>query len=320
MKSILSLVFFGSLLFSNCTKEAVATEDQANQSTEVTVATPVVTAEPSFVTDVATLSAFAPESSGIVLSDGFIYTHNDSGNSSVFYKIKPEDGALVQSISVTNYPNVDWEDITADENYIYLGDCGNNDGIRTNLKILKISKSQLTSQTGQTASVTAEAIEFSYSDQTSFLSSSTHNFDCETVISKGDSLYLFTKNRGDNNTKVYKLSKTPGKYSLTTLTSYAVNGLVTGGDYNATTNEIVLIGYSASGHKNSFVFLLSNFTGDSFFGGTVARKTIGNATNDWQTEGIAFGSTDGKKIFVSCETTAFSKSKLYSTNKTTLGF
>jgi hypothetical protein len=184
--------------------------------------------EQDIVSKIGSMFDYAPESSGIVLSDGYIFTINDSGNSSIFYKENPLDGSLVQSIYVTNYDNKDWEDITADSNYIYIGDFGNNSGIRTDLRVLKISKSQFINDTTSAVSVTAEAIEFSYTEQTSFISSNTHNFDCESIISKGDNLYLFTKNRGDNNTRAYKLSKEPGQYFLTILASYQVNGLVTG--------------------------------------------------------------------------------------------
>lgn len=306
-----------SLLSVSCTTQSVADETVAVVVTPDPVPTVV---KPDFVTELGSMWSFAPESSGVVLSDGFIYTHNDSGNSSVFFKVNPADATLVQTIKVSNFSNVDWEDITADDDFIYIGDFGNNDGIRKDLKVLKISKSQFKNTTDKIVYVTAEAIQFSYTEQTSFIATSTHNFDCETLISKGDSLYIFTKNRGDNATRVYKLSKIPGVYAVTAIGSYNVKGLVTGGDYNAQTNEVVLIGYSASGHKNSFVYLLSNFTDDSFFAGKVVEKIIGNPTNDWQTEGIAFGSTDGKKLFLSCETTAFTKSELYTTDKATVGF
>ena len=275
--------------------------------------------EEGFVSEIGPMFDYAPESSGIVLSDGYIFTINDSGNSSIIYKVNPSDGSLVQSISVNNYDNRDWEDIAADSDYIYIGDFGNNSGKRTDLRVLKISKSQFINNTASTVSVSAEAIEFSYSEQTSFISSSTHNFDCESLISKEDNLYLFTKNRGDNKTRAYKLSKEPGQYSLTTLTSYDVNGLVSGGDYNAQTNELVLIGYAASMHTNSFVCMFSNFTDDSFFSADVTKKVIGTASNNWQTEAIAFGSTDGENLFISCESTGFSIATLYKTDKTTLG-
>lgn len=244
------------------------------------------------------LLPYIPESSGIVMSDGFIWSHNDSGNSNTFFKVDPATGAVIQRISLLNFPNTDWEDITADDYYIYLGDFGNNNGTRTNLKILRIAKSSFYGNTDQLVYVNAEAISFSYSDQTSFTSSSTNNFDCEALLSKGDFLYLFTKDRGDSKTRVYKVSKTPGTYVLSPYTEYFVDGLVTGADFNPVTNEVILVGYQSS-HKNSFVFYLDSFTDDLFFSGNIRRVVIGNNVNDWQTEGIAFGANSD--IYVSCE-------------------
>jgi hypothetical protein len=232
-----------------------------------------------------------------VFTDGRLWTHNDSGNPSEIYNVDTTDGHIIQTVVVDNFANVDWEDITADSNYIYIGDHGNNSGTRKNLRVLKIAKSDITS--ASTAHVNAQAIAFSYTDQTSFASSSTHNFDCEALISIKDSLYIFTKDRGDLQTRVYKMPKTPGTYALTPYTGFNVNGLITGADYNASTHEIVLIGYF-SGHSNSFLWFLKDFKGDMFFSGNKRRIEIANGL-DWQTEGVCYQSDS--RIFLSCEQT-----------------
>ncbi len=265
------------------------------------------------VTEIGSLLPTIPESSGIIYDNGFIYTHGDSGNPSKFYKNDASTGALLQTIDITNFTNDDYEDITSDVDNIYIGDFGNNNGVRTNLRILKVSKSQFISSTGATVNVTAEAIYFSYADQTSFVSNQLNNFDCESMISVGNFLYLFTKNRGDGQTKVYKLSKDPGTYSLSVHSTYNVAGLLTGADYNPTTNEVALIGYLPPNAKNSFLYYLNSFTSDQFFSGNVRRVEIGNATNAWQTEGICY--KNANELFISCETTTFSDAKLFVTNK-----
>ena len=69
------------------------------------------------------------EASGIVRSrkhPGIFWVHNDSGNPAALFAVKA-DGKLVRSYRV-EVPNVDWEDIAADdEGHLYLGDIGNND-------------------------------------------------------------------------------------------------------------------------------------------------------------------------------------------------
>ena len=94
------------------------------------------------------------------------------------------------------------------------------------------------------------------------------------------------------------MPKVPGTYALSPYTSYNVNGLITGADYNAVTHEIVLIGYF-SGHSNSFLWFLSDFHGDMFFSGNKRRIEINNGT-EWQSEGVCWMSNN--RFAVSCET------------------
>lgn len=263
------------------------------------------------------LASYANESSGVVFFNGAIWTHNDSGNPAKVFKTDTANGSLLQTLSITNFPNNDWEDITADSNYLYIGDFGNNNGTRTDLKVLKIDKAQFLSSPLSVVNVTAQAINFSYSDQTSYTSNSNTNFDCEAMISIGNFLYLFTKDRGDYQTRVYKLSKTPGTYTITPYTSYNVNGKITGADYHAGKNEVVLIGYMSS-DKNSFLYFLNDFTGDLFFSGNKRRIELGNSTDSWQTEGVAYAGTDSTELFLSCET-SYTPATLYTTSKTTQG-
>jgi len=251
-----------------------------------------------------------PESSGLIFSDGKLWTFGDSGNPAAIYSIDTASARVKQVVSITNYPNVDWEDITADKDYLYISDLGNNDGNRKDLKILKIAKADIGDS--QYPNVKAEAISISYADQTDFSSNGKTNFDCEAIFSKGDSLYIFTKDRGDFQTRVYKVSKSPGSYVLSPYTSFNVNGKITGADYNPKTNEVALIGYMGSDY-NSFIWLLSDFQGDHFFSGNKRRIEIGKPNLSWQTEGIAY--IDSGKLFISCETTSDFPSSLYTLDR-----
>lgn len=68
------------------------------------------------------------EASGIVQSrrhPGIFWVHNDSGNAPALYAVR-RDGTLLREYAVA-IPNVDWEDITIDDDgHLYLGDIGNN--------------------------------------------------------------------------------------------------------------------------------------------------------------------------------------------------
>ncbi len=72
-----------------------------------------------------------PEASGIVKSRkhaGIFWVHNDSGNPPLLFAIRG-DGRIVQTFRL-EVPNIDWEDITIDDQgRLVLGDIGNNRGV-----------------------------------------------------------------------------------------------------------------------------------------------------------------------------------------------
>jgi hypothetical protein len=90
-----------------------------------------------------TLPAILKESSGLCYTNGKLWTFGDSGNPNEIFSIDSSTGAILQTVVVDNFPNTDWEDITADSSYIYMGDFGNNDGDRRHLKIMRISKQDI---------------------------------------------------------------------------------------------------------------------------------------------------------------------------------
>jgi hypothetical protein len=253
------------------------------------------------------LPAVLKESSGLCYTDGNLWTFGDSGNPPDLYKIDTATGAVLQTVAITNYPNVDWEDITADSTFIYVGDFGNNYGDRKDLKILRIRKADLATTTSN-IEVTAEAINFSYNDQTDFTSNGNTNFDCEAVIIVHGYLYLFSKDRGDLKTRCYQVSAIPGNYQLTPISTFDSQGKITAAAYNPQTKEIALLGYM-NNKIQSFIWLLNGYATNQFFNGTVKRINIGTQA-DWQTEGLDYISPD--RLFISCESSASHGASLYS--------
>lgn len=251
------------------------------------------------------ISSTVSESSAIKLADGKLWTLNDAGNPNAFYSIDSLNGNVLQTVYIDNFQNTDWEEISADKNYLYIGDFGNNAGTRSNLKILKIAKKDIGKDSLE--HVIAKEISFSYTDQVSYEKSKLHNFDCEAMINIDDSIFLFTKNRGDLQTRVYSISKNPGNYFLKPISTFDTKGLITGADYDPVTKEIVLVGY-VKGHSNSFIWKLNDYAGHQFFSGNKIRIEIGNE-NEWQTEGICFRNSNS--YYISCEKTKNRNASLY---------
>ncbi len=259
-----------------------------------------------FAEKVADLSDLK-ENSGLQFTDGKLWTFEDSGNSPELYRIDTATGAILQTVLIENYKNIDWEDIAADNEFIYIGDFGNNNGTRTNLKILRIKKSDI--GTNFDVTISSEAILFEYADQTDFSSNSNTNFDCEAMVSIGDSLYLFTKNRGDAKTRVYALPKVVNQtFALQPLVTINVEGMITAADYDSASKTIVLLGYGGF-DINPFLYEINGVQPHPFSSTSEKRTLISNNILGWQTEGLAF--IDSGNIFISNEYTTFVPASLY---------
>jgi hypothetical protein len=241
------------------------------------------------------------ETSGIIYYGGSVWTINDSGGEPEIYKIDKTTGIVIQKVIILNGSNRDWEDITQDDDFIYVGDFGNNDGNRSDLKIYKIAKSEITAK--KKVELNAKIIGLSYNDQKSFSESKHHhNFDCESMISYGDSLIVFSKDWEDGKTRMYKMPKIPGKYQLDPLVTFDADGLVTGADYNKDSKKLVLIGYK---DRLPFIYYFRNFNGRKFESNQVYRFNL-NKMKDSQTEGIAW-LNDETIIFSTEQTKSFSQ-------------
>lgn len=236
------------------------------------------------------LSSTINESSGLINLDGKIWTHNDSGGQPALYEINKQDGSVIRTVMIQNATNVDWEDLAFDSNWVYIGDFGNNSGSRTDLKIYRISRGDLAFSN----SVPAEAINFSYSDQTSWDPHPNQtDFDCEGFISFQDSLYLFSKDWVDQKTRMYQLSNQPGTFIAQYRSTFEVNGLITAAEM-LPTDVLALQGYT--GALTPFTWLFQQFAGTEFFQGESTRL---NWTNKAQTEGIAYADSNG--VYVTSE-------------------
>lgn len=251
-------------------------------------------------TQIASLPATVNESSGLTYAGGKLWTHNDSGGANEFYEIDPATSAVLKTVTITNATHVDWEDITSDGTYLYIGDFGNNDGDRTDLVVYKVDMSTI--GPGATASVTAQAINFSYADQLSFISSPQNTpYDCEAFFYAGGSLHLFTKDWVNMNTSHYILPITPGTYSISIAETFNINYLVTGADINPQGDLVLLSSYDISIAPGVVaMWQLYDFTGTNYFSGNKRPITLGTGFTPGQVEAICF--RDNTTGYLSSET------------------
>ncbi len=239
-----------------------------------------------------TLSSELSETSGLVLWNNLLWTHNDDSDTKL-YCLDTLNGSILQTVTLTDVVNTDWEELSQDEQYIYVGDFGNNlNGNRTDLKILKISKTSILA-----GNAVIDTISFSYSDQVDFSPTGANNtdFDCEAMIVSTDSIYLFTKQWVSKETKVYSLPKATGIHVAFPVAANDVNGLITGATYIEQMKLVILSGYSSL--LSPFVWLLYDFDGHRFFSGN--KRRVGISLPFHQVEAIA--TANGNKVYMTNE-------------------
>ncbi|MFZ1676337.1 MAG: hypothetical protein WAT91_03635 [Saprospiraceae bacterium] len=258
------------------------------------------------LSEVVSLPKELKECSGMTQLDKNIFLGlNDGGNQPVLYAFDLKSDHDTRKIKIDSVLNHDWEELAQDDDYIYIGDTGNNSGTRQNLMIYKVRKDDVKNLN----EVVPEKIMFRYEGQTSFNDSNRHNYDCEAMVSVGDSLFFFTKNRGDLRTDVYGIPKTPGSYLARKIKSFDTQGLITGADYRSdhSGSELVMIGYNENGHVyHPFLIHFTNFSGSDFFGGLSDRITI---DQELQGESVMFHGDH--KVYISNEENKSEKGHIY---------
>ena len=253
------------------------------------------------------LSETLKESSGLINISGRIFTHNDSSDNQSIYEINT-NGDILRTIYVENAIQQDWEDITQDTDYIYIGDIGNNTQYRKPSHkpqtIYKILKTDLLTQT----TVSSEKIIFSYQDENPKAAGvpagekwyTSTVYDAEALFAYKNSLYILTKNWKEKKTHVYKISKTPGTYVLEKKAEKIFPFLISAAEANKNTKAIALIGYKDIFVSKQYVYILNNFTEDNFFDGDITNiEIVSQPTNFKQIESVTF--KDNKTLYISSE-------------------
>ena len=180
------------------------------------------------------LSKKIDETSGLEIVDGQFITHNDSGGDPKLYYLDKK-GKIVFERTLEGVKNNDWEDITKDDQFIYVANMGNNFDTRKNLSIVKTPIDSSSSE--------AELIEFNYPEQVKFTTAYNQSqYDAEALITIDDYLIILTKNKLKKITEIYALPKIAGKYEAKKIGSLNTQSIITGGDYDPDTKLLALTG------------------------------------------------------------------------------
>jgi len=250
---------------------------------------------------VSVLNDSIQETSGLNFFDGKLYTFNDSGNPAELYEI--DNLGKILKVLKTNTENKDWEALTNDGKNFYIGDFGNNTGIRKDLKIYKIPF-----QNNELQNDIMQTISFYYPEQNDFTSKNiSTDYDLESMIYLNGKIHIFTKEWTSKSTTHYTLD--PENFqnqAAQKVESYKTGFVVTDTYYYD--KKLYAVGYT----KKTEVFLdvFNETEPGMFFKENPRHFYLGSALTIGQIEGIA---VNEKGIYISGE-------KFYSPIKKTKPF
>ncbi|MBC7848087.1 MAG: hypothetical protein H7Y31_00055 [Chitinophagaceae bacterium] len=185
-RQLFHLTLFVSLSFDiSCKKKSSTNPSSGYSDTPVAVSIPSGLEEASGIAD-----SYA--------NNGCLWVEQDSGNPPAL-SLLGHDGVLRKTIPLRGATNTDWEDITvsngpdASKKYIYIGDFGDNNAVRSKCSIYRFEEPLLTLD-----SVRAyDKIEFSYADGPR---------DAESLIIDPNSKDIYIITKRETKSRVYKLS------------------------------------------------------------------------------------------------------------------
>ena len=192
------------------------------------------------------LSKKIDETSGLASFENNFLTLNDSGGKPALYSFNAK-GDLLETHKIDGAINRDWEDIAQDSTHFYIADTGNNYAIREDLTVYIVTRDFKLK----------DSIKINYASQTNFKKKKKNKYDAETLIAYGDSLLIFSKNRKSQKTQLYAFPKEGGQFSLEKLHTFDVNALITGGDYDSNSKQLVLTAYLPD--YTQYIFKAENF-------------------------------------------------------------
>ena len=235
---------------------------------------------------------------------------NDSDSKPELYRFNAKTGEIINTILISNAPNIDWEEISSDDNRIYFADFGNNLGKRKDLAIYFIEKKSIDfSKPYQ--QLKAEKIAFYYPEQ-DFSNPEkqpinwnlTTNWDAEAFFVYQNQLHIFTKEWSNMATSHYVVpidtSKKHAAKKLETFpTNYAVTAAYIDADVNSSTKGIYLLGYTKEALTFINWFDLPKDNNQLFFTSQVKKISLplGFTTQLGQLEGISVLPTENKICF-----------------------
>jgi len=217
----------------------------------------------------------------------WIWTLQDSGNAAELYALDKK-GKILNTLTITNAKNTDWEDLTSDPSgNLYIGDFGNNDNDRKDQAIYKVDTDDLK----KTAAAVSKKIDFYFPEQKEFPPKKSQRiFDVESFFYYQNHFYLFTKNRStkfSGRTALYQVPDQTGNHAAKLIATFDScdnfnHCAITSAAISPDGKKVVLL-------SSTYVWIFTGYSGTNFFSGKSEQIDLESFT---QKEGICFEGND----------------------------
>ncbi len=240
--------------------------------------------------EIANLNERIQETSALNFFQGKLYTLNDSGNTSELFEIDSTNGTIINVLQ-TGLSNRDWEALSSDDRYFYIGDFGNNAGTRKDLKIYKVP---LKNEKIEKDSI--KTISFSYPEQSDFSPKNlNNNFDAESLISIHGNLHVFTKEWTSKGVSHYVVNANIQESQAAVKTEYfKTDFVVTDASYYE--GKLYVVGYTKL--AAAYLMIFEESRPSVFFEKEPKKFHVGTAFSVGQIEGITVNENG---IYISAE-------------------
>ena len=240
--------------------------------------------------EVAVLNDSIQETSALNFFNGKLFTLNDSGNTAELFEIDSASGKILNVLK-TGLKNKDWEALTNDGKYFYIGDFGNNAGTRKDLNIYKIPFKHDSLKTDS-----IRKISFYYPEQKEFTPKNiNNNFDAESMIFLDGKVHVFTKEWISKGVSHYVIDPEISENQSAIKTEFfQTDFVVTDASYFE--NRLYLVGYTKM--TQVYLMIFDQSENGTFFQSKSQKFHLGSALSIGQIEGIAVNSSG---IYISGE-------------------
>ncbi|WP_269520563.1 hypothetical protein [Alteromonas sp. BMJM2] len=192
------------------------------------------------------LPSLLSETSGLFCADDYVLSINDSGNAPAVFKVS-YSGKLQQTLTLP-IKNNDWEAVSADADYLYVADIGNNKGQREEVAVYKVNQQNV-------KDIKTLSIKYAANNVNSNIPYA-HDYDAEAMVKKGNELLLFSKSWSSGITHVYRINEGESLQVLSPFASISgLPGVVTGADYDSIKQQYVIVGYKSDPFGNFAAFI-----------------------------------------------------------------